>query len=58
MAPIWRWILAMGGSAFVLVAGLIVLFQGGPEYGAYGWFILAIGAVSLVVNLVMRKQFL
>jgi hypothetical protein len=58
MAPIWRWILAMGGSAFVLVAGLIVVYVGGPEYGPYGWFILVIGAISLLVNLVMRKQFL
>ncbi len=48
----------MGGSAFVIVAGLLVVWRGGPDYGAFGWFILAIGVVSLLVNLVMRKQFL
>ena len=58
MAPIWRWILAMGGSAFVMVAGIVVVLRGGPEYGQFGWFILAIGAVALLVNLVMKKQFL
>jgi hypothetical protein len=58
MPPVYRWILAMGGSAFVMVAGLIVVWQGGADYGAFGWFILAIGVVSLMVNLVMRKQFL
>ena len=58
MAPIWRWILAMGGSAFVMVAGFVVVLRGGSEYGQFGWFILAIGAVSLLVNVVMRKQFL
>ena len=58
MPPVYRWILAMGGSAFVMVAGLIVVWRGGPDYGAFGWFILAIGVVSLLVNLVMRKQFL
>jgi heme exporter protein D len=58
MAPIWRWILAMGGSAFVMVAGIVVVLRGGADYGQFGWLILAIGAVSLLVNLVMRKQFL
>jgi hypothetical protein len=58
MSPVWRWILAMGGSAFVLIAGVIVVFRGGPDYGAYGWLIVVIGAISLLVNLVMRKQFL
>jgi hypothetical protein len=58
MPPIWRWILAMGGSTFVLLAGYIVLIQGGAELATYGWFIMAIGAVSLLINLVMRKQFL
>ena len=48
----------MGGSTFVLLAGYIVLSQGGEDLAAYGWFIMAIGAVSLVVNLLMRKQFL
>ena len=48
----------MGGSAFVLVAGLVVVYVGGPEYGPYGWFIMIIGAISLLINLVMRKQFL
>jgi hypothetical protein len=57
MAPVWRWILAMGGSTFVLLAGLIVVYAGGPEYGPYGWFIMVIGAVALVIKLVMRKQF-
>ena len=46
----------MGGSAFVLVAGLVVVWRGGEDYGPYGWFITAIGAISLVVNFVMRKQ--
>jgi hypothetical protein len=58
MAPIWRWILAMGGSAFVMVAGLVILLRGGEAYGQFGWFILAIGAIALLVNVVMRKQFL
>jgi hypothetical protein len=58
MAPIWRWILAMGGSAFVMVAGVVIILRGGEDYGQFGWFILAIGAVSLLVNLVMKKQFL
>ena len=48
----------MGFSTFVLVAGLIVLWRGGESYGTYGWFILGIGAISLIMNLVMRKQFL
>jgi hypothetical protein len=48
----------MGGSAFVLLAGLIVIYIGGPDYGVFGWFILAIGVVALLVNIVMRKQFL
>ena len=56
MPPVWRWILAMGGSAFVVVAGLIVVWRGGADYGPYGWFIIAIGAISLVINFVMRKQ--
>jgi hypothetical protein len=46
----------MGGSAFVLVAGLVVVWRGGEVYGPYGWFITAIGAISLVINFVMRKQ--
>ena len=48
----------MGGSAFVLMSGLIVLYIGGAEYGPYGWFIIVIGAVALAVNFFMRKQFL
>ena len=48
----------MGGSAFVIVAGLVVVLRGGEEYGSFGWFILAIGVVALLINLVMRKQFL
>ena len=56
MPPVWRWILAMGFSAFVLVAGLVVVYRGGESYGVYGWFIMGIGALSLAVNFVMRKQ--
>ena len=48
----------MGGSAFVLFAGLVVLYVGGDAYRPYGWFISVIGAVALAVNFVMRKQFL
>ena len=56
MPPVWRWIMAMGFSAFVVVAGLITLWRAGEAYAPYGWFILGLGVVSLVVNLVMRKQ--
>ena len=58
MSPVWRWILAMGGSAFVLIAGVIVVLRGGADYGAFGWIIVVVGALSLLINFVMRKQFL
>ena len=47
----------MGFSTFVVVAGLVVVYRGGPDYGVFGWFILGIGLLSLAVNFVMRKQF-
>ena len=46
----------MGFSSFVLFAGLVVIFRGGESYGVFGWFIAGIGAISLAVNFVMRKQ--
>ena len=48
----------MGGSAFVMVAGLVIVLRGGEDYGPFGWLILAVGAVALLVNVIMRKQFL
>jgi hypothetical protein len=57
MPPVWRWILAIGSSAFVLVAGIVVIFVGGEDYSTFGWVILAVGAISVAINMVMRRQF-
>jgi hypothetical protein len=48
--------MAMGFSVFIILAGVITLWRAGESYAPYGWFILGIGVVSLVVNFVMRKQ--
>jgi hypothetical protein len=56
MTPVWRWIMAMGFSVFMIVAGLITLWQAGESFALYGWFILGLGVLSLGVNFVMRKQ--
>ena len=59
VAPIWRWLLAMGGSAFVLLSGAVVLYAGGDSnLRPLGWLLIAIGALALAVNTVMRDRFL
>ena len=58
MADRWRWILAMGFSAFVLFGGLVLLYRGGPDYSALAWILIVIGALAVLVNLVMRDRFL
>ena len=57
MADRWRWILAMGFSAFVLFGGLVLLYRGGPDYSALAWILIVIGALAVLVNLVMRDRF-
>ena len=59
MPPVWRWIMAMGGSALVLFSGLVVLYAGGDsDLRPLGFLLIAIGALSLAVNAVMRDRFL
>lgn len=53
----WRWILAMGFSALALFGGLVLLFRGGPDYTLVAWILVVIGALSLLVNVVMRDRF-
>jgi len=58
VTPIWRWLLAMGGSAFVLLSGGVVLYAGGDSnLRPLGWLLIAIGALALAVNTVMRDRF-
>jgi len=57
MADRWRWILAMGFSAFVLFGGLVLLYRGGADYSALAWILIVIGALAVLVNLVMRDRF-
>jgi len=57
MADRWRWILAIGFSAFVLFGGLVLLFRGGPDYSFLAWMLIVIGGLASVVNLVMRDRF-
>jgi len=57
MSARWRWILAMGFSALVLFGGLVMLYQGGPDFAAVAWMLIIIGLLSVVVNLVMRNRF-
>ena len=58
MAPVWRWVLAMGGSVLMLFAGLVVVCAGDSEYAAVAWFIVVSARSSLVINLVMRRRVL
>ena len=49
----------MGGSAFVLLSGVVVLYAGGDSnLRPLGWLLIAIGALALAVNTVMRDRFL
>ena len=49
----------MGGIALVLVSGLVVLYAGGDsDLRPLGFLLIAIGALSLAVNAVMRDRFL
>lgn len=57
MADRWRWILAIGFSAFVLFAGLVLLFRGGADYEFMAWILIVIGGLAVVVNFVMRDRF-
>jgi len=57
MADRWRWILAMGFSAFVLFGGLVLLYRGGPDYSAFAWILIVIGALAVLVNLGRRDRF-
>lgn len=53
----WRWILAIGFSAFVLFGGLVLLLRGGADYSALAWMLIVIGGLAVVVNLVLRDRF-
>jgi drug/metabolite transporter (DMT)-like permease len=45
-------------SAVVAVAGLwLVTGRPGTDMEFFGWLLLVVGAVSLVVNLVLRRRF-
>ena len=57
MSARWRWILAMGFSALVLFGGLVMLLRAGPDFEAVAWLLVVIGALSIVVNFVMRDRF-
>jgi hypothetical protein len=57
MSARWRWMLAVGFSVSVLFGGLVLLFQGGPDFEAVAWLLVIIGALSAVVNLLMRNRF-
>ena len=49
--------LAVGFSVSVLFGGLVLLFQGGPDFEVVAWLLIIIGALSAVVNLLMRNRF-
>ena len=57
MADRWRWILAIGFSAFVLFGVLVLLYRGGPDYSFLAWILIVIGALAVLVNLVLRDRF-
>ncbi len=57
MSARWRWILAMGFSALALFGGLVLLFRGGPDFTLLAWILVVIGALSLLVNTLMRDRF-
>jgi len=57
MSARWRWMLAVGFSVSVLFGGLVLLFQGGPDFEVVAWLLVIIGALSAVVNLLMRNRF-
>ena len=46
-----------GFSVSVLFGGLVLLFQGGPDFDVVAWLLIIIGALSAAVNLVMRDRF-
>jgi hypothetical protein len=56
MSPRWRWIMAMGFSALVLVGGLVLLLSGGTDFRAVAWMLVIIGGLALAVNAVMRDR--
>ena len=57
MSAKWRWILAMGFSALVLVGGLVLLYRGGSDFAMVAWLLIIIGALGTAVNMVMRDRF-
>lgn len=56
MADRWRWILAMGFSALVLLSGLVLVYMGGADYRLLAWFLVVIGGLMVAVNAVMRDR--
>ena len=56
MSPRWRWIMAMGFSALVLVGGLVRLLGGGTDFRVVAWMLVIIGGLALAVNAVMRDR--
>ncbi len=56
MSPRWRWILAMGFSALVLVGGVLLLLRGESDFRSVAWMLVVIGGLALLVNAVMRDR--
>ncbi len=56
MSPRWRWILAMGFSALVLVGGVLLLLPGESDFRSVAWMLVVIGGLALLVNAVMRDR--
>ncbi len=56
MSPRWRWILAMGFSALVLLGGVVLLLRGESDFRAVAWMLVVIGGLALLVNAVLRDR--